>query len=202
MHFFKIASSSFLAILLTSFNIAETAPVTITINPCKAPSPTSVSSVSTLKPSTAYSSSSSSTGPIETTSPVYTSFSISTYREGVPFLQRPVLLLPDGSLVTNDNYDQVLLTLNGQKLVSSSDPNKLVSILSTGAMALTNSDVANEPTGPWTIESTTKHLKLDGKSNAWSCPFGKSGVYHLFWTADRPAGQTGCLRVDLIANTV
>lgn len=68
------------------------------------------------------------------------------------------------------------------------------SILANASAALVT--VGGNAIAPWSITSK-QFLALDSDSYAWSCPYGKSGVYYIFWSQDRPTGQYGCQRVDL-----
>lgn len=59
-----------------------------------------------------------------------------------------------------------------------------------------NDEARQNLNGPWNINEK-KILQLKNESLAWSCPMGKSGVYKIFWTQNKPKSQSGCLRVDL-----
>ncbi|VVT56921.1 uncharacterized protein SAPINGB_P005408 [Magnusiomyces paraingens] len=93
-----------------------------------------------------------------------------------------VAVYPDGSLK---------LWLNSLITVPDNTEEPVGNNNSTGIILADGTEV-----GPWTI-TAEKFLTLNSNSNAWSCPEGKSGVYHIYWSEDRPTGKFGCLKVDL-----
>lgn len=163
-------------------------------------------------------------------------FEIQLYKPGVPYLHLvTVKLTKDQKLVANGDYTtvpfQASINLNNELISSVDNAEKQIVVsedtslrldvagkASTSANAqLKNTASSNSVVSsrlstdaatdsPWSI-TADNFLKLNNESLAWSCPLSKSGVYEVFWTQNKPAGQYGCMRVDLfvggpIANTI
>lgn len=72
-------------------------------------------------------------------------------------------------------------------------------------------DLQNGSTaGPWSSndgkQSTSSKVKvqflsLQNSSNAWSCPYDRSGIYRIYWSSSpdtRPLRVYGCIKVGLV----
>lgn len=104
---------------------------------------------------------------------------------------------------TVDVYPDGALRLGSGSFLTTGggDPNKnKPSIVDNSGVSLAGATTVGWAVQKGTTEETKNinFLKLsDAKVNTWSCPEGKSGVYHMFTSLDRPKGRYGCISVDL-----